>query len=107
VDRTFVQSDKIDFFEIPVSFSVTKAAREQAHDPHLSIEERYGSRTRYQGLVMDAARKLVEEGHLLTRRFLVSWSGARELDDVTRGTTLAGSNSAMVLSGPIGLQERR
>ena len=36
-----------------IPFPVTKAAREAAHDPRPSIEERYGSRERYQALVTD------------------------------------------------------
>jgi Alpha/beta hydrolase domain len=72
-----------------IPFPVTKAAREQAGDPRLSIEERYGSRERYQALVKDAADKLVQERYLLSEdvprvvaRALATW------DDVTRGTAL-------------------
>ena len=74
-----------------VPFPVTKAAREQAGDPRLSIEERYGSRERYQALVKDAADKLVQQRYLLSEdvprvvaRALATW------DDLTKGTTLSG-----------------
>jgi hypothetical protein len=74
-----------------IPFSVTNAAREQAHDPRTSIEERYGSRAQYQGLVTDAATKLVQQRYLLTEdaprvveRTLAIW------DEVTRGTALVG-----------------
>jgi hypothetical protein len=73
-----------------IPFPVTQAAREAAHDPRYSIEERYGSRARYQSLVTDRAANLVGEGYLLgedlapvVERALTRW------DDVTRGTTLS------------------
>jgi hypothetical protein len=69
---------------------VTRAAREATRDPRLSIEERYGSRPRYQSLVTDHASNLVGEGYLLSEdltavvdRALARW------DDITRGTTLS------------------
>jgi hypothetical protein len=74
-----------------IAFPPTKAARDQAHDPRLSIEERYGSRTRYQGLVTDAATRLAQEGYVLkddvpaiVNIALANW------DELTRGTSLAG-----------------
>jgi hypothetical protein len=74
-----------------IHFPVTNAAREQAHDPRTSIEERYGSRAQYQGLVTDAATKLVQQRYLLSEdapdvveRTLAIW------DEVTHGTALAG-----------------
>jgi Alpha/beta hydrolase domain len=48
-----------------IPFPATKAAREQAHDPRVSIKERYGSAERYQAMVADAAAKLVRERYLL------------------------------------------
>jgi hypothetical protein len=75
-----------------IPFPVTKAAREQARDPRLSIEERYGNRVQYQLLVTDAATRLVQEAYLLNedvqhvvQRALTNW------DELTRGTTLAGN----------------
>jgi Alpha/beta hydrolase domain len=69
---------------------VTKAAREAAQDPRFSIEERYGSRARYQALVTDRGSTLVREGYLLSAdlgavvdRALARW------DDITKGTTLS------------------
>jgi hypothetical protein len=74
-----------------IPFPVTKAEREQTHDPRPSIEERYGGRTKYKGLVADAAAKLVQERYLLSddaprviEQALATW------DESTRGTTLAG-----------------
>lgn len=73
-----------------VPFPVTKAAREAAGDPRLSIEERYGSRSRYQALVADRAARLVEQGYLLREDLddVVAAALAR-WDDLTRGTPLA------------------
>ena len=57
----------------------------------LSIEERYGSRTRYQGLVTDAATNLAREGYVLNEDIpaiveiaLTNW------DELTRGAAFAG-----------------
>jgi len=73
-----------------IPFAVTRAAREQNHDPRLSIEERYASRATYLGLVTAAALKLIQEGYLLSEDLngvvglaLTHW------DDATRGTPLA------------------
>ncbi len=73
-----------------IPFPLTKAARDQAQDPRLSIEERYGSRIRYQRLVTDAAAKLVQQGYVLNEdmpaimeRALSNW------DEITRGATFA------------------
>ena len=74
-----------------IPFPVTKAAQEAAHDPRLSIEERYGSRERYQALVTDAAAKLVQQRYLLNQdvppvveRALATW------DEITSGALSAG-----------------
>jgi len=48
-----------------VPFARTKAEREQARDPRLSIEERYHSREDYLKRVQDAANSLVKDGYLL------------------------------------------
>ena len=48
-----------------IPFAKTKAEREQAHDPRLSIEERYQSREMYLKLVQDAGGTLVKDGYLL------------------------------------------
>jgi hypothetical protein len=73
-----------------IPLPVTRAAREAAQDPRLSIEERYGSRARYQALVTDRGAALVKEGYLLgedlgsvVERALARW------DDITKGTTLS------------------
>jgi Alpha/beta hydrolase domain len=69
-----------------IPFPVTKAAQEAAHDPRLSIEERYGNRERYQALVTEAAAKLVQQRYLLNQdvppvveRALATW------DEITAG----------------------
>jgi hypothetical protein len=73
-----------------IPLPVTRAAREASHDPRFSIEERYGSRARYQALVTDRASALVGEGYLLNEdlgavvdRALARW------DATTSGTPLA------------------
>lgn len=48
-----------------VPFASTKAERERAHDPRLSIEERYQSRDQYLKQVQEAAAPLVKEGYVL------------------------------------------
>jgi len=74
-----------------IPLPVTKAARDAAHDPRLSIEERYGTRARYEGLVTDAATNLARDGYMLNddvpiavARALATW------DELTRGTPMAG-----------------
>jgi hypothetical protein len=74
-----------------IPFPVTKAEREQGHDPRISIEERYGSRAQYERLVRDETTKLVQQRYLLSEdaprvveRTLATW------DEITRGTVLAG-----------------
>jgi Alpha/beta hydrolase domain len=73
-----------------IPFPLTRVARERDHDPRLSIEERYGSRGRYQALVTDRAAKLASEGYLLREdietvvaRALAHW------DALAKGTPLA------------------
>jgi hypothetical protein len=48
-----------------IPFARTKAEREQARDPRLSIEERYHSRDEYLKLVQQSANALVTDGFLL------------------------------------------
>lgn len=48
-----------------IPFPATKKEREASRDPRLSIEERYDSKEQYQGLVRQAAQKLVEQQYLL------------------------------------------
>ena len=48
-----------------IPFARTKAEREQARDPRLSIEERYHSRDEYLRLVQEACASLVKDGFLL------------------------------------------
>ncbi len=48
-----------------IPFARTRAEREKAGDPRLSIEERYQGREEFLGKIAAAARKLVEQGYLL------------------------------------------
>ena len=48
-----------------VPFARTKAERETAHDPRMSIEERYPTRNRYLALVQEAGAALVKDRYLL------------------------------------------
>jgi len=69
-----------------IPFPATKAAREGTHDPRPSIQERYGSRERYQALVADAAIKLVRERYLLEQDVPAVVEGALATwDETTRG----------------------
>jgi Alpha/beta hydrolase domain len=73
-----------------IPLPLTRAAREAGGDPRLSIEERYGSRARYQAIVTDRAEKLVQEGYMLPEDadIVVSRALAR-FDDMAKGTPLA------------------
>ncbi len=50
-----------------IPFAKTKAGREKAGDPRLSIEERYSGRAEYLERVGAAARRLAQAGYLLDR----------------------------------------
>jgi alpha/beta hydrolase family protein len=56
----------VDFAGSYIPFARTKAERERAGDPRLSIEERYTGRDHYLSLVKEAGSKLVKDGYLLT-----------------------------------------
>jgi hypothetical protein len=47
-----------------VPFAATRAAREAAHDPRPSLEERYGSKEEFQAKVKAAIRALIEQRFL-------------------------------------------
>jgi len=55
----------VDFTGSYLPFARTRAERERAGDPRLSIEERYASRDQYLGKITEAALKLVKGGYLL------------------------------------------
>jgi len=75
-----------------IPLPLTRAAREAIRDPRLSIEERYGSRARYQAIVADRAAKLVQEGYMLAEDVDVVVARAlARFDDAAKGTPLAGS----------------
>ena len=73
-----------------IPLPVTRAAREADRDPRPSIEERYGSRARYQGIVTDRAEELAQEGYMLPEDvdIVVSRALAR-FDEMVTGTPLA------------------
>ena len=48
-----------------IPFAKTKAARQKAQDPRLSVDERYKSREDYMGKIRAAADDLVKKGYLL------------------------------------------
>jgi hypothetical protein len=74
-----------------IPFPLTKAARDETHDPRLSIQERYGSRARYQGLVTDAATRLVQEGYVLKEDIpAIVETAMGNWDELTRGAAFAG-----------------
>ena len=49
-----------------IPFPATRQEREASGDPRMSIDERYESKEQYQGLVQEAAQKLVDQRYLLT-----------------------------------------
>ncbi|MGE0132152.1 MAG: alpha/beta hydrolase domain-containing protein [Blastocatellales bacterium] len=55
----------VDFAGSYIPFAKTKAERERAGDPRLSLEERYTNRGQYLGLLAEAGVKLVKGGYLL------------------------------------------
>jgi hypothetical protein len=73
-----------------IPFARTRADRERAHDPRLSVEERYENREHYMGLISQAAAALVTNGYLLKTDVprILEQAGTR-WDYVTRrpGTT--------------------
>src|SRR5262249_18804773 len=72
-----------------IPLPVTKAAREQARDPRPSIEARYGSRTRYEALLTDAAEEQTSEGYLLNEDVqLVVKQALANWDEAAHGTSL-------------------
>ena len=68
----------------------TRAERERANDPRLSIEERYRDKDHYLDLVTKAAQELVGQGLLLTEDVSVIVGNAtRHWDHVWSATTTA------------------
>jgi Alpha/beta hydrolase domain len=74
-----------------IPFAATRAAREQAHDPRPSLEERYSDRATYEARVNAAATELVAQNYLLAedQAAIVARAMAR-WDGLTQGTSLAG-----------------
>jgi len=63
--KTGAASELVDFAGSYIPFARSRAERERALDPRLSIEERYQNRERYLGLFAEATLKLVKDGYLL------------------------------------------
>jgi Alpha/beta hydrolase domain len=63
--QTGAPGQLVDFAGSYIPFTRTKAERERAGDPRLSLEERYANRAHYLGLVAEAGLKLVKGGYLL------------------------------------------
>jgi hypothetical protein len=63
--KTEAPNELVDFLGSYIPFARTRSAREQAHDPRPSIEERYQSREHYLALYKEAALKLARDGYLL------------------------------------------
>jgi hypothetical protein len=61
----FSQGDACDLTGSYIPFAPTKVAREAAHDPRPSLEERYGNLVSYMTVVNGAAARLVSSGYLL------------------------------------------
>ena len=61
----FSEGDACDLNGGWVPFAVTKAQRQQAHDPRPSLKERYGSLAGYTAAATQAAERLVRKGQLL------------------------------------------
>jgi hypothetical protein len=68
-----------------IPFPATKAEREASGDPRLSIEERYGSKDDYLGLVRQAAQALIDVGYLLAEDLELVVGQASERYDLFRG----------------------
>ena len=69
-------------------FAATRAEREAAGDPRLSIEERYASRHDYLSQVRTAAQALVAAGYLLAEDLPRVEAGAAERYDAFRQVVL-------------------
>ncbi|MCA1582733.1 MAG: hypothetical protein LC796_15350 [Acidobacteria bacterium] len=82
---TGFSGERVSFIGSHVPFPKTRADRERAGDPRLSIEERYGSRDRYLGLYAQAAMRLVRERLLLPEDLPdVLARGAAEWDEAMK-----------------------
>ena len=75
-----------------IPFARTKAEREKAGDPRLSVEERYAGRADYQRKVEEAANRLVQGRYLLAEQVKAIVDRAGEHWDWTMGAQ-AGRNS--------------
>jgi hypothetical protein len=70
-----------------IPFAKTKADRDKANDPRLSLEERYASRTEYLKRVEDAANKLAAQRYILQEDVSLIVKAAGEHWDWTMNNT--------------------
>jgi hypothetical protein len=70
-----------------IPFAKTKADRDKANDPRLSLEERYASRTEYLKRVEDAANKLAGQRYILQEDVSLIVKAAGEHWDWTMNNT--------------------
>jgi len=70
-----------------IPFAKTRSDRDKSHDPRLSVEERYGTRTEYVRRVEEAAKKLVQERYLLQEDVAPIVAAAGQHWDWTMGST--------------------
>jgi hypothetical protein len=70
-----------------IPFAKTKADREKANDPRLSLEERYQSRAEYLKRIEDAAKKLAADRYVLQEDVPTIIKAAGEHWDWTMGST--------------------
>ena len=76
-----------------IPFAKTHSDRDKSHDPRLSVEERYGTRTEYVRRVEEAAKKLVQERYLLQEDVAAIVAAAGQHWDWTMGSTTTMSQS--------------
>ena len=70
-----------------IPFAKTKADRDKANDPRLSLEERYASRAEYLKRVEDAANKLAGQRYILQEDVSLIVKAAGEHWDWTMNNT--------------------
>jgi hypothetical protein len=77
--KTGAPGELVDFAGSYIPFARTRADRERALDPRLSLEERYPSREHYLGLFSEATLKLIKDRFLLAEDMPAILNHASEL----------------------------
>lgn len=75
-----------------IPFAKTRADRDKSHDPRMSVEERYGTRSEYIHRVEEAANRLVQERFLLQEDVKPIVEAAGQHWDWTMGPTSISQN---------------